>query len=271
MPEHARTPALPLPIHIVNLSALLLGGVLLLLTAVTRTYQLLVLLPVLGLLVAYWRLRRHPEVVAGFFGMALALLGWVLLCEHIVLLDTVLGTQISRHLRVGVRLATEVLRRLPAAEQSDNVACCDDLLMWHYRPGSRYRTTFDCPTCNAPYDVTADETGYLNPAFGRIHPQAQSEMFVAGDSVLQGMGVPSVVELLRPQLPLRLWNLSIRAYGPRQKITAVLTYALPTSPTWLLVEFYAGNDLPEAIRDDVCQQGGGISAVDAMRQRSSGG
>jgi hypothetical protein len=49
-----------------------------------------------------------------------------------------------------------------------------------------------------------------------------------------------------------MWNLSIQAYGPRQKVSAVLAYALPKRPQWLIVEFYSGNDLPEAIRDDVC-------------------
>jgi hypothetical protein len=39
-------------------------------------------------------------------------------------------------------------------------------------------------------------------------------------------------------------------------LLALLTYALPKSPSWLVVEFYAGNDVPEAIRDDVCQRGG---------------
>src|SRR5262249_17023888 len=100
-----------------------------------------------------------------------------------------------------------------------------------------------------------DETGYLNqPHDPMPHPQ-HIDMFLAGDSVLQGMGVPSVVEWMRQRLPLHMWNLSIQGYGPRQKINALLTYALPQSPQWLVVEFFAGNDLPESIRDDVCQQG----------------
>jgi hypothetical protein len=81
---------------------------------------------------------------------------------------------------------------------------------------------------------------------------------VAGDSVLQGMGVPSVMEWLRPQLPLRLWNLSMEGYGPRQKVNALLTYALPKAPRWLIVEFYGGNDLTDAIRDEVCAGGGDL-------------
>lgn len=256
MQEHPRTNQIPLLIHLVNVSALLLGGVLLLLTGVTRTYQLLLLGPVVGLLVVYWRLRHHPSVVAGYFGMALALLAWIVFCEHIVTFDKVFGTRISEHLRLGVRLRTYVLRTLPTEEQKDLEACCGDPLTWHYRPGSRYRTTFDCPTCTPAYEVTADETGYLNPPGGFLPGQAPIDLFVAGDSVLQGMGVPSVVDRLRRQIPLHMWNLSIPAYGPRQKINALLTYALPKSPRWLIVEFFAGNDLPDAIRNDVCQQEG---------------
>jgi hypothetical protein len=53
-----------------------------------------------------------------------------------------------------------------------------------------------------------------------------------------------------------MWNLSVAAYGPRQKISTLLTYALPKAPKWLVVEFYAGNDVSDAIRDDVCQSEG---------------
>src|SRR5262249_17524298 len=73
MHTRARTHQTPLLIHSVNISALLLGGVILLLTAVTKPAQLLLLVPVLALLGVYGRCWRHPSVVAGYFGMALAL------------------------------------------------------------------------------------------------------------------------------------------------------------------------------------------------------
>jgi hypothetical protein len=53
-----------------------------------------------------------------------------------------------------------------------------------------------------------------------------------------------------------MWNLSIQAYSPRQKINALIAYALPRQPRWLIVEFFAGNDPPEAIRNDVCDSMG---------------
>src|SRR5215510_10330533 len=126
MQKLSRTNEIPPLIHSVNVSALLLGLVLLPLTAVCRTYQLIVMVPMLGLLGVYWRFRRHPSVVAWYFGMALALFGWILLCEQIVTLDKVLGTRISEHLRLGVRLATYVQQAFPTQDQREVEACCND-------------------------------------------------------------------------------------------------------------------------------------------------
>jgi hypothetical protein len=53
-----------------------------------------------------------------------------------------------------------------------------------------------------------------------------------------------------------MWNLSIQAYGPRRKISALIAYALPKQPRWLIVEFLPGNDLPKEITNDVCEHGG---------------
>ena len=256
MSELSHSRGIPPIIHLVNVVALLLGGLLLLLTAVVRPYQLVVLLPVLALLVVYWRLRTNPRVAAGYFGLSLALLGWILICENIVTIDNVFGSQISGSLRLDFRLQSYVDTTLHTKARRYLEPCCNDPLTWHYRPGSLYRATFDCATCNEPYEVRVDETGYLNRQPGLMQSHQQIDLFLAGDSVLQGMGVPSVVEWLRAQIPLRMWNLSIQAYSPRQKISALIAYALPKQPRWLIVEFYAGNDLPEEIRNDVCESTG---------------
>ena len=88
----------PSIIHAVNLAAPVLGGLLMLLSAVNRSYQLVLLAPIPVLLAVYWRRRTDPRVVAGYFGLALALLGWILICEYIVIVDNVLGTRISQRL-----------------------------------------------------------------------------------------------------------------------------------------------------------------------------
>jgi hypothetical protein len=246
-----------LPIlHMVNMGALLLASSILLLTAVVRTYQLVVLLPVMALIVVYWYLRSNPRVVAAYFGLSMALLGWVIICENIVTIDNTLGSQISRSLRLDLRLQSYVDATLRTRERKYLVLCCDDLLTWHYQPGSFYRESFDCPTCYAPYEIQVDETGYLNRQADFRYCNQPIDLFLAGDSVLQGVGMPSVLEWLRTQMPLRMWNLSIQAYSPRQKVSSLIAFALPKQPRWLIIEFYAGNDLAEEIRNDVCESTG---------------
>jgi hypothetical protein len=249
----------PRLLHSINVAALLLWGVLLLLTAVGRNKAaLVILIPIPILLFTYWRLRARPTVVAWYFAIPVALLTWIVLCENIVLVDQVVGTRISKQLLLEARLASYVEASLDTGFQRELEPCCNDpALTWHYRPGSSYVKLFDCPpTCHPPYRTTVDETGYLNEPLCPPQCYPRVDMFVAGDSLLEGHGVRSVVQHLR-SLPLRLWNLSISGYGPRQKVNALLTYAVPHNPQWVVLEFFSGNDLTEAIQDDVISRHGG--------------
>ena len=249
---HSCARFLPTLIHGINVAAVLLAGLILLLTAVAKAYQVVLLVPVLVLLGVYWRCRTNPRVAAGYCGISIGLLGWILLCEHIVTIDNVFGTQISTRLRLGLRLLSYVDDALRTPDRLYLEPCCGDPLTWHYRPGSTYRKSFDCATCYAPYETVVDETGSLNRLSGLMQSHEHVDLFLAGDSVLQGHGVRSVVELLRDQLPVTLWNLSMAGYTARQKVNALITYALPKQPKWLIIEFYAGNDLKEAIRAEAC-------------------
>jgi hypothetical protein len=132
--------------------------------------------------------------------------------------------------------------------------CCNDPLSYHYKPGSRARYTNDCESCNKPYEVVVDETGYLNQPLGLMESSAQVDLFLAGDSVTQGYGAPSVVEFLKEKIHVKMWNLSIAGYGPRQKINALITYALPKHPKWLIVEFFSGNDISDVMVDEACER-----------------
>ena len=250
MQEHSRSQTIPSLIHVVNILALLLAGLILLLTAVARAYQMVLLGPVLILLVVYWRFRTNSRVAAGYFGIAIGLFSWILICEHMVTIDNVFGSQITMRLPVGLRLQSYINDSLRTPDRLYLEGCCDDLLTWHYQPGSTYRKTFDCPTCGQPYEIVVDETGYLNQQAGLMQRHKLIDLFLAGDSVLQGHGVPSVLESIRTQIPLSMWNLSIAGYSARQKVNALITYALPKQPQWLVVEFYSGNDLKEAIRSE---------------------
>jgi hypothetical protein len=246
--------SVPPIIHLVNLAALLLLSIILLLVGVVSTPNVVLLLPIAVLIWLYWRFRANPKVAATYLGLSMAVLCWILLCENVVAIDNLLGSRITKQLTLGGRLQIYADSKLDTAQRdSYHQPCCDDPLSWHYQPGSTYRHTFDCETCNAPYEVVVDETGYVNQSMGLMASSDQIDMFVAGDSVLQGTGVPSVMEFLRDQLPVTLWNLSIAGYGPRQKISALITYALPKAPKWLVVEFYPRNDVSEAIVADVCK------------------
>jgi hypothetical protein len=250
MSEQRHRERIPAIVHVVNVVGLLVGAVILLFTVVNLSYQLVAFVPMIGVAWTYWRQRNNPRVVALYFGTSMALLVWILISEHLVFIDNLLGTRVSEGLRLSVRLQTYVARNLHNRTR-DPQSCCDDPLTWHYRPGSRYQGVYDCPWCREPYDVIVDETGYLNQQHGLIERHPQIDMFLAGDSVMQGMGVPSVLEWTRKRIPVTMWNLSMAGYAPRQKISALLTYAIRKEPRWLIVEFYALNDMSEAIRDEV--------------------
>jgi hypothetical protein len=104
--EFSRRREVPLIIHVVNVAALLLGSKILLLTAVVKTYQLAVLLAVLVAAVVYWRLRTDPRVAAGYFGLSIAVFGWIFICENIVTIDNTFGSQISQSLHLDIHIST---------------------------------------------------------------------------------------------------------------------------------------------------------------------
>lgn len=245
--------SVPPVIHMVNLATFLLVGLILLFAAVVRWRDLGLLLLIGVLIMGYWRFRTHPNVAAGALGLSIAVWCWIILGENIVRVDNLFGTQFTRQLTLGLRLQAYVDAHLTGAGRQYTQPCCGDPLSWNYTPGSRHRETYDCATCNAPYEVVVDETGNLNQSVGLWASHPQIDLFIAGDSVLQGLGVPSVADILRAQLPVTLWNLSIAGYGPRQKVSALLAYALPKHPRWLVVEFYARNDITDAIVTDICE------------------
>lgn len=239
-------------LHILNFAGLFTLGILLL-GVVIRPYQLVLLLPVLLLGILYWRFRGNLDVVAWYFALSLSVGFWIVICENIVTIDNALGTRISARLELGMKLHSYVDANIKD-RRFFREECCNDPLSFHYKPGSRARFTYDCDTCNKPYEVVVDETGYLNQPLGLMKSSSQVDLFLAGDSVTQGYGVPSVIEFLREKIHIKMWNLSIIGYGPRQKINALITYALPKHPKWLIVEFYSGNDIPDVMDDEVCDK-----------------
>jgi hypothetical protein len=144
----------------------------------------------------------------------MALLLCVMMCENIVIIDNSFYTQITKSLSLGFRLAVYVDANLRSSREHSSQAPPGDPLSFAHRPCSTFRSTYDCTTCKAPYEVLVDETGFLNRPRGLCASHDQLDLFIAGDSVLQGLGVPRVMEVLRDQFPGTMWNLSIaRAMG----------------------------------------------------------
>jgi len=239
-------------IHLLNLAGLLGLNLILILGAVITPWHFVLPLPTLLLSILYWPLRKNTKIVAFCLGLSIATVLWVIFCENIVTVDNILRTKITTGLDLGFRLQSYVDRHL-RGERPYFQQCCNDPLSFNRKPGSKAYGTYDCSGCNERDETIVDETGYLNRELGLFQSNTPIDLFVAGDSVLQGAGMPSVVELLRDKIPVKIWNLSISACGPRQKVNALIAYALPKHPKWVIVEFFSGNDVSDAIDFEICE------------------
>jgi hypothetical protein len=240
--------------HVLNLTGLFLLNIVILISAVITPRHFVIPLTILVISILYWAFRKNPNVVASCFGLSLATAFWIIICENIVTVDNVLGTSVTRNLTLGSELSAyaDVNLRSETGRKHFH-QCCNDPLSFNLKPGSTHRHTYDCPTCNDPYETIIDETGYLNRQLGLFARSSQIGIFVSGGSVMQGWGMPSVLELLRERVPIKMWNLSIAGYGARQKVNALITYALPKQPKWLILEFYSGSDPSDAIKNELCE------------------
>lgn len=100
-----------------------------------------------------------------------------------------------------------------------------------------------------------DETGFLNDNVGWYDKNERIPIFISGDSIIQGVGMSSVVESLKKS-GFPIWNLSMGSYSPVQKVQAVKEFALSKKPKLIIIEFCAGNDVSEAIEDSLCERYG---------------
>jgi hypothetical protein len=244
----------PRIVHVINLMGLFLLNVIILLSAVIKPWHLIICLPILAMTVLYYPLREKQNIAAFYLAISFMTLLWIIICENIVAIDNFFGTKITSSLVLGTVLQSYVDSNLTLSSRHRVLQkCCDDPVSFNLKPGSIHFATYDCSTCNNRYESVADETGFLNQQQGLWERNSHIDLFVAGDSVMQGIGMPSVVESLRERVHIKMWNLSIAGYGPRQKINALITYALPKHPKWLIVEFYAGNDVSDAIEYELCE------------------
>ena len=263
-----RQPQVPLIIRSLNFAALGLLALILVPAFVIHPYQLFFVLPILALLMGLcWSFQENASISALYFGLSLCVVLYIFICENVVAVDNVIGTEITRNLRLGMRLQAYAKANLKR-QGFHREGCCGDPLSYHYQPGTPYKLTYDCIQCTAPYETIVDSTGYLNRDHELINNPRGIDMFVAGDSTLQGYGVPSVVEFLNDLLPITIWNLSNTRYGPRQKVSALITYALPRHPKWIILEFLSENDISETITDEVCVDSGSFVCLFNSSERN---
>jgi hypothetical protein len=255
-------------VQVINVGGLVALGLVIIPAGSVKTYQFVALVSLLFLMcVLYYLFRRSRDVHAVFFGVSVGVILWITACENIVWLDNLVGTHVSSELGLGLRLELFVRDNLKRQHLSREV-CCGDPLSFHYTPGTRCTITYDPRAGNTkPYQTVVDQTGYLNGRHDLLE-MGQVGIYMAGDSVMQGHGVSSVVDLLNEVLPLKIWNLSSGRYGPRQKVNALIAYGLPRHPKWLMLDFYSHNDIDDAIRDEICEASGTFQCLfNAVEQR----
>jgi hypothetical protein len=248
----------PRLLHVVNVLGGLALWALILLAALEpgNGWKTALLLSGAGIYFAIYALfRARPQLASFYFSIAVALGMYAILAESLFALESVLGSSISRSLDLSLRLRKEANARVAGAARRDTFEQYgDDPLFYRRVPGSQHRARYEG---KGPwYEVAVDETGYLNLDRGAYSAAPTVDLFLAGDSVLQGVGGPSCVEYLKERLSATVWNLSTGSYGPRQKSEALRRFALPKRPKWIVLEFYAGNDASEANEDEILAANG---------------
>jgi hypothetical protein len=248
----------PRLLHVVNVLGGLALWALILLAALEpgNKWKTALLLSGAGIYFAvYARFRARPQLASFYFSIAVALGMYAILAESLFALESILGSSLSRSLDLSLRLRKEANARVTGDARRDTFEQYgDDPLFYRRVPGSKHRARYEGR--GAWYEVAVDETGYLNLDRGAYLAAATLDLFLAGDSVLQGVGGPSCVEHLKERLSATVWNLSTGSYGPRQKSEALRRFALPKRPKWIVLEFYAGNDASEANEDEILAANG---------------
>ncbi len=201
-----------------------------------------------GYLYRFWRNERMLLVLVS---LLLSTLGFGVAAENLLSLEQIFGFRISNKLELSPRLIEWATAR-SAYRTNTWQQFGNDPMFYRRQPGSLYRERYDYRNVGMEYQAVVDSVGYRNDDRDLYTREPAIEMFIAGDSVMEGVGTPGVIEEIKSTLPFRVYSLSIGSYSPRQKVEALKIFGLPKRPKWLVVEFYAGNDASEIIEDEAC-------------------
>jgi hypothetical protein len=209
-----------------------------------------------GVIVVFWAAYLIPAwanprrlVIGVSILFAVALSG--VAAQNLLWIEHVGGFKISNKLDLSPRLIQSARRQQVYSNAWMQFG--DDPLFYRRVPGSTYHERYDYRNVGPEYTAVVDQNGYLNPGLDYYGKHRTIDVFLAGDSVLEGVGNPGVITDLAPAAGRTIYSLSTGSYSPRQKVRALETFALPKRPRLLLIEFFAGNDASEIIEDTVCE------------------
>jgi hypothetical protein len=92
--------------------------------------------------------------------------------------------------------------------------------------------------------LQTDEEGFINPRPAAGEPY---DIVVTGDSFLGLSSEEHWIPLLAEASGKRVRNLGMPGWGPQAEAAALAQYALPNQPEWMLLAYFEGNDLWDAM------------------------
>ena len=175
-----------------------------------------------------------------------------LFAENLLTFERLFKFRISNKLDLSARLirwaSAHVVYRTNTWQQFG-----DDPLFFRREPGSVHRDRYDYRNYGREYEAVVDTAGFLNGDRTFYDRHSTIDMFLAGASVIEGVGMPGVVEELNATLPVSVFSLATGSYSPRQKADALRIFGIPKHPKWLVAEFHGGTDASAIIEDDICR------------------
>lgn len=246
---------IPTLIYIINVLGIIIFWSIIYLCSIDRIVRdsTIIFFAVVSFAFVFYRLRHNINFNITIFGLVIALIVYIFLAENIISMKKFYDLNLIRNLQLSPRLLEYASQQLQP-DSFEHIG--NDPLFYRRLPGSAHKATYDNNPKNGVFAYVVDETGYVNLNRGYYNTADRIDLFIAGDSVLQGAGMPSIIEGIKARMPFSIWNLSTSSYSPRQKVEALIRYGLPKRPKWLIVEYFSGNDASEANEDEICEASG---------------
>lgn len=246
---------IPIIVHLINIIGSIAFWLTIYICSVDRLIvDSIIILFLVGIYSIFY-FRKNETFLTICLGSVLAFVMYIVSTENIYLLEKFYGIKNIGKLELHPRLQEYIDAKITTSDRGSFFKQTgEDLLFYNRVTGSLYKDIYDNDSKHyGIYNTITDETGYVNLNRGYYNSVGQIDIFISGDSVIQGTGMSSLIEEIKQRACFTIWNLSTGSYSPRQKVNALITYALPKKPQLLIVEFYSGNDVSEANEDEICE------------------